>query len=107
MGENNRDGLTPEELAAQQGEPLPAREVMSIVATEPHPMPVAYDDPQGPYSPDPDPASTEPTTSGSDPQASSTPVKEGGPEPVPPADDNPERMPPGADPAESSRPEAL
>ena len=42
MGEKKR--LTEEELAAQQGEPLPNREVMSVITSEPQPLPATGDD---------------------------------------------------------------
>jgi hypothetical protein len=102
MGKKS-DALTPEELAAQQGEELPAREVMTAVAIEP------VVDPTGPYSPDT--TSTEPMPASNDPATTEAkayevpPHEPGPPQPVPPGDSDPQPVPPGTggpDPYEQS-----
>ena len=94
MGKKS-DALTPEELAAQRGEELPAREVMTTVSLDPVPP---FD------STEPMPASNDPATT--EAKAYEVPPHEPGPpQPVPPGDSEPQPVPPGTggpDPYEQS-----
>ena len=93
MGKKS-DALTPEELAAQRGEELPPREVMSTVSIDP------VVDPTGPYSPDGD--STQPmpaSTDNASADGSGGWTKDiGPPSPVPPGEGDPQPVPPGPGP---------
>jgi hypothetical protein len=92
--------LTEEELAAQAGEPLPDREVMSMVNPLPQPMPFAEGGGGATPQPDGGPTYIDPQPS-SDGQPTATDQKpQMEPEPVPIANDEPQDVPPYADPAE-------
>jgi hypothetical protein len=94
----DKSELTEEELKAQNGEPLPDREVMSMVHPLPQPMP--FDEaPSGGSMPQPDggPTYIDPQPSTSDAQPTATDQQ---PQPVPIANQDPQPVPPAADPPE-------
>jgi hypothetical protein len=52
VADEQEEGLTQEELEAQEGEPLPAREAMSIISTKPGLIAIPTD-PTLPIEPNP------------------------------------------------------